>query len=130
LNGFVSGAMFLLVGILYDRYHSRLLYYYGGIVHMMPIYSSLLLFFTKANIALPGTTSFSGEFMVLSGVYNVNVTACFFSALGVIFCGGYSLWLYNRLVYGNLKISNTFVFLDTNFREFSILLPLFVLSFF
>lgn len=128
-HGFVSGAMFLLIGILYDRYHSRLLYYYGGLVHMMPIYSILLLIFTMANIALPGTSSFVGEFLLLSGIYKVNNIACFFSALGVIICGAYSLWLYNRLIYGNLKIANTLLFKDINFREFSILLPLLLLVF-
>lgn len=128
-HGFVSGAMFLLIGIVYDRYHSRLLYYYGGLVHMMPIYSVLLLIFTMANIALPGTSSFVGEFLLLSGVYKVNNIACFFSALGVILCGAYSLWLYNRLIYGNLKIANTLLFKDINFREFSILFPLLILVF-
>lgn len=123
-HGFVSGAMFLLVGILYDRYHSRLLYYYGGLVHMMPIYAALLLFFTLANIALPGTSSFVGEFLLLAGIYKTNFLTCIFATLGVILCGAYSLWLYNRIIFGNLKIHNTLLFKDINFREFSILLPL------
>ena len=123
-HGFVSGAMFLLIGILYDRYHSRLLYYYGGLVHMMPIYAALLLFFTLANIALPGTSSFVGEFLLLAGIYKTNFLTCIFATLGVILCGAYSLWLYNRIIFGNLKIHNTLLFKDINFREFSILLPL------
>jgi len=89
-HGFVSGAMFLLVGILYDRYHSRLLYYYGGLVHMMPVYAVLFLIFTMANIALPGTSSFVGEFLLLTGIYKVNILASVISALGVILCGAYS----------------------------------------
>jgi len=123
-HGFVSGAMFLLVGILYNRYHSRLLYYYGGLVHVMPLYSALFLIFTMANIALPGTSSFVGEFLLLCGIYKTNVIACVAGAIGVILCGAYSLWLYNRVIFGNLKISYTIQFKDLNFREFSILLPL------
>ena len=129
-HGFVSGAMFLLVGILYDRYHSRLLYYYSGLVHMMPIYSALLLIFTMANIALPGTSSFVGEFLLLCGIYKVSTLSCFFATLGVILCGAYSLWLYNRITFGNLKVSNTLIFKDVSFREFSILLPLLILVIF
>jgi len=123
-HGFVSGAMFLLVGILYDRYHSRLLYYYGGLVHMMPVYSALFLIFTMANIALPGTSSFIGEFLLLVGVYKSNILISIFAALGVILCGAYSLWLYNRVIFGNLKINHTIIFKDIDFREISILLPL------
>jgi NADH-quinone oxidoreductase subunit M len=126
-HGFVSGALFLLIGILYDRYHSRLLYYYGGLVHMMPIYSILLLFFTMANIALPGTSSFVGEFLLLSGIFKTNVLTSIIGALGVILCGAYSLWLYNRLIFGNLKFTYTLKFKDITFKEFTILLPLFFL---
>jgi proton-translocating NADH-quinone oxidoreductase chain M len=128
-HGFVSGAMFLLVGILYDRYHSRLLYYYGGLVHMMPVYAVLFLIFTMANIALPGTSSFVGEFLLLTGIYKVNILASVISALGVILCGAYSLWLYNRVIFGNLKINHTLLFKDITFRELSILFPLLVLVF-
>ena len=123
-HGFVSGGMFLLIGILYDRYHSRFLYYYGGLVHMMPIYAVLFLIFTMANIALPGTSSFVGEFLLLTSIYKTNVLTCVISALGVILCGGYSLWLYNRVIFGNLKIDYTVKFTDMNFREFIVLLPL------
>ena len=129
-HGFVSGAMFLLVGILYDRYHSRLLYYYGGIVHMMPVYSVLLLIFTMANIALPGTSSFVGEFLLLSGVYKTSAISSIIGAIGVILCGAYSLWLYNRLIFGNLKIAYVTRFKDVNFRELTIMLPLLILVIF
>ena len=129
-HGFVSGAMFLLVGILYDRYHSRLLYYYGGIVHMMPIYSVLLLIFTMANIALPGTSSFVGEFLLLSGIYKTSSVSSIVGTTGVILCGAYSLWLYNRIIFGNLKIAYITRFKDINFRELSVLLPLLILVIF
>jgi len=128
-HGFVSGGMFLLIGILYDRYHSRFLYYYGGLVHMMPIYSIFFLIFTLANIALPGTSSFVGEFLLLVGLFKTNIIASFVSALGVILCGTYSLWLYNRVIFGNLKIDYTIKFNDLNSKEFIVLLPLFLLIF-
>jgi len=123
-HGFVAGGMFLLIGIVYDRYHSRLLYYYGGLVHMMPVYSAILLVFTMANIALPGTSSFVGEFLLLLGIYKTNVVSAIIGALGVILCGAYSLWLYNRMIFGNLKTTFIVRFKDLNFLEFSILLPL------
>jgi len=129
-HGFVASAMFFMIGILYDRYHSRLLSYYGGLVHMMPVYSVLFLGFTMANIALPGTSSFVGEFLLLLGIFKMNIFASIFGALGVILCGAYSLWLYNRLIFGNLKISYTLKFKDMNLREFFILLPLFILVIF
>ena len=125
-HGFVSGGMFFLVGILYDRYHSRLLYYYGGLVHTMPLYSSFLLLFTLANIALPGTSSFVGEFLLFCGIYQSSIMICILSAISVILCGAYSLWLYNRLVFGNLKTLYTKKFKDLNLREFILLLFLLV----
>jgi len=128
-HGFVSSAMFFMIGILYDRYHSRLLYYYGGLVHMMPVYSGLFLAFTMANIALPGTSSFVGEFLLLLGIFKINILASIFGALGVILCGAYSLWLYNRLIFGNLKISYTIYFKDLDLRELSILMPLLIFVF-
>ena len=90
-HGFVSGGMFFIIGILYDRYHSRSLYYYGGLVHMMPIYAIFFLIFTLANIALPGTSSFVGEFLLLIGIYKTNIVTSIVGALGVILCGAYSL---------------------------------------
>jgi proton-translocating NADH-quinone oxidoreductase chain M len=123
-HGFVSGALFLLIGILYDRYHSRLLYYYGGLVHTMPIYSIFFLFFTLSNIALPGTSSFVGEFLILAGVYKASILTSILGALGVILSGAYSLWLYNRLIFGNLKFSYTLEFKDVTLKEFLVLIPL------
>lgn len=129
-HGFVSGGMFLLIGILYDRYHSRFLYYYGGLVHMMPVYAIFFLIFTLANIALPGTSSFVGEFLLLVGIYKTNIVTCIVSAIGVILCGAYSLWLYNRTIFGNLKIDYTVNFKDMDLKEFLVLIPLFILIFF
>ena len=129
-HGFVSGALFFLVGILYDRYHTRLLFYYGGLVHMMPIYSSFFLFFTMANIALPGTSSFIGEFTLLLGIFKNNIFTCIISATSVVLSGAYSLWLYNRICFGNLKINYTLKYKDLNKYEILILIPLFILVLF
>jgi len=122
--------MFLMIGILYDRYHSRFLFYYSGLVHLMPIYAIFFLGFTLSNIALPGTSSFVGEFLLLCGLYKTNALVAIIATLGVILCGAYSLWLYNRIIFGNLQLSNTLVFKDLNIKEFSILLPLLVLVIF
>lgn len=129
-HGFVSGALFFLVGMLYNRYHSRLLFYYSGLVHIMPVFSIFFLIFTLANIALPGTSNFIGEFLLLIGIYKINSIVCFFSTLGVIFCGMYSLWVYNRIIFGNLKIKSIKSFIDLNYVEIIILLPLLSLTFY
>jgi len=128
-HGFVSGGLFFLIGILYDRYHSRFLQYYGGVVHFMPLYSSFFLIFTMANIALPGTSNFIGELMLLLGVFKFNSLASVISCLGVIFCGAYSLWLCNKILFGNLKNAYSIKFADLNLKEFLILLPLLILIF-
>lgn len=129
-HGFVSGGMFLLIGVLYSRYHTRSLQYFGGLVHMMPIYAIFLLIFTLANIALPSTSSFVGEFLILAGIYKTNAAASIISALGVILCGAYSLWLYNRIIFGNLKTEYTLKYQDMELREFIVLIPPFILIFF
>jgi len=126
-HGFVSGALFLLIGVLYKRYHSRLVYYYGGLTHTMPMFSAFFCFFTMANIALPGTSSFVGEFLLLLGIFKISNVACFFASLGVIFCGSYSLWLYNRVCFGNLKTINLLYYKDVDHKEFIVLLVLLLL---
>lgn len=123
-HGFVASALFFLIGVLYDRYHSRLVFYYGGLTHLMPIFSTIFLFFTMANIALPGTSSFIGEFLILSGIYKFNIIGSFFGATGMVLGGAYSLWLYNRTAFGNIKNEYLLVFKDLSLREFFIFLPL------
>lgn len=125
-HGFVAGGLFFLIGILYSRYHSRIINYYGGIVHVMPLFALFFLLFTLANIALPGTSGFTGEFLLLGGIFKVNVIAGFLSTTGVVFSGAYSLWLYNRVIFGNLKEHYTLKFVDISFREFVVLFPLMV----
>lgn len=123
-HGFVASSLFLIIGVAYERYHTRMVKYYGGLVHIMPIYSIIFLFFTMANIGLPGTGSFVGEFLILTGSFSTNTTITFIGATGMILGGCYSLWLFNRIIYGNLKTQYISFFIDVNKREFLIFLPL------
>jgi proton-translocating NADH-quinone oxidoreductase chain M len=127
-HGLVSGALFLCVGVIYDRHHTRLVKYYSGLAHTMPIYIAIFMFFSMANIALPGTSSFVGEFLILAGAFQTNTTVCVLSATGMILGGGYSLWLFNRVAFGNIKVQYMNVFSDVDKREFATLLPLFILT--
>ena len=122
-HGLVSPALFLCVGVLYDRHKTRLLRYYSGCGRTMPIFALLFVFFTMANISLPGTSSFIGEFLVFVGAYQSNTFITFLAATGMVLGAAYGLWLCNRLLYGVVKphfISN---FSDVSRREFFMLLP-------
>jgi NADH:ubiquinone oxidoreductase subunit 4 (subunit M) len=123
-HGFVASALFLVIGVVYDRYRTRIIQYYGGLASIMPLYVSVFLFFTLANISFPGTSSFVGEFFILVGSFKVNTSITFLGATGVIIGGAYSLWLFNRIAYGNLKTQYTTIFLDLSPRELLIFLPL------
>jgi|TARA_B110000971_G_scaffold101657_1_gene104553 proton-translocating NADH-quinone oxidoreductase chain M len=123
-HGLVSSALFLCVGVLYDRHHSRMVKYYSGMAHTMPLFAIVFMFMTMANIALPGTSSFVGEFLILAGAFQVNTTICVLAGTGMILGGGYSLWLYNRIAFGNLKVQAIKQFSDMNRREFMVFLPL------
>jgi proton-translocating NADH-quinone oxidoreductase chain M len=123
-HGFVASALFLIIGVVYERYGTRLVYYYGGLATVMPLFVFIFLFFTLANIAFPGTSSFVGEFLILIGSFNTNITVTVFGATGIVISGAYSLWLFNRISYGNLKIQYISKFLDLNLRELVIFLPL------
>jgi NADH-quinone oxidoreductase subunit M len=123
-HGFVASALFLIIGVVYDRHHTRMVKYYGGLVHTMPLYVMIFLFFTMSNIGLPGTGSFVGEFLILTGSFKTNTTITFISATGMIIGGCYSLWLFNRIAYGNLKTQYFQTYLDINKREFLTFFPL------
>jgi proton-translocating NADH-quinone oxidoreductase chain M len=125
-HGFVSGALFLCVGIIYDRHHTRTIKYYGGVVHTMPVFAILFLLFSMANIALPATSSFIGEFLILAGLFKINTTTCFLGATGMVLGGAYCLWLYNRVTFGNIKLQFFKQTSDINKREFLVLLPLII----
>jgi proton-translocating NADH-quinone oxidoreductase chain M len=123
-HGFVASALFLIIGVVYDRYRTRLIQYYGGLASVMPIYIFIFLFFTLANIGFPGTSSFVGEFLIFTGSFKVNSTITFLGATSVVIGAAYSLWLFNRIAYGNLKIQYTNKFLDLSPREFIVFFPL------
>lgn len=125
-HGFVASALFIVIGVVYERHHTRMVKYYGGLVHVMPIYTSIFLFFTMSNIGLPGTGSFVGEFLILAGSFKTNTSATFISATGMVIGGCYSLWLFNRISYGNLKMQYLKNYIDINKREMFIFLPLIV----
>ncbi len=124
-HGFVASALFFIIGIVYERHHTRMVKYYGGLVHTMPLYTFVFLFFTMSNIGLPGTGSFVGELLILAGSFKTNSTATFISATSMIIGGCYSLWLFNRISYGNLKIQYLKDYIDINKREVVVFLPLF-----
>jgi proton-translocating NADH-quinone oxidoreductase chain M len=125
-HGFVSSSLFLLIGVVYDRHHTRMVKYYSGLVHTMPLFTSVFLLFTMANIAIPGTSSFVGEFLILVGVMKISSTATILGATGMVLGGGYSLWLFNRVSYGNLKVQYFNHFKDMDKREFFVFLPLII----
>nr|UPH84010.1 NADH dehydrogenase subunit 4 [Garcinia mangostana] len=125
-HGLVSSALFLCVGVLYDRHKTRLVRYYGGLVSTMPNLSTIFFSSTLANMSSPGTSSFIGEFPILVGAFQRNSFVATLAALGMILGAAYSLWLYNRVVSGNLKPDFLNKFSDSNGREVSIFLPFLV----
>jgi NADH-quinone oxidoreductase subunit M len=130
-HGVVSSALFLCVGVIYDRFHTRLLKYYSGITIVMPSFVSMFLLFTFANAALPGTCNFVGEFLLFAGIFQDNILITIFAAGGIVLSAVYSLWLFNRIAYGNLKIQYiNSGFTDLNKREFHVLYPLVFLTIF
>ena len=128
-HGFVASSLFLIIGVIYDRHRTRIIQYYGGVVILMPIYSIIFLFFTMANISFPCTSSFVGELLILIGSFTVNRIITFFAATGIIISGVYSLWLLNRISFGNLKLQYINKFLDLNYREIIIFIPLIIGTF-
>ena len=123
-HGLVSGALFLCVGVIYDRMHTREITAYGGLVHNMPKYAVALMIFTMANVGLPGTSSFVGEFLTLMGAFRVNTWVAAFATLGVILSAAYALWLYRRVIFGTLDKESLKGLLDLSTREKAILYPL------
>jgi proton-translocating NADH-quinone oxidoreductase chain M len=127
-HGLVSSALFLCVGVLYDRHHTRLVKYYGGLAQVMPLFSTVFLFFTMSNIAIPGTPSFIGEFLILVGIFQTNIFVSILGATGMVLGGAYSLWLFNRISYAEIKTQYFSHFSDLVRREFFVFLPLIMLS--
>ena len=150
-HGFISSGLFLSVGVLYERYHSRLLKYYGGIAQIMPIFAVIFFFLTLGNISFPFTLNFLGEFLIILGLFYKNIILSILNVFSLVLSTIYAFWLMNRLLFGQiklfmfkLKISQIFSIyneikikrywttklIDTNQREFFIFLPLISITFF
>ncbi|MDA9491500.1 MULTISPECIES: NADH-quinone oxidoreductase subunit M [unclassified Bradyrhizobium] len=127
-HGIVSGALFLCVGVVYDRLHTREIAAYGGLVNRMPLYALTFMIFTMANVGLPGTSGFVGEFMTLLGTFKVSIPTAFFATFGVILSAGYALWLYRKVVFGALVKPSLMSMKDLTLRECVTLFPLIALT--
>jgi NADH-quinone oxidoreductase subunit M len=127
-HGFISGALFLCVGVIYDRMHTREIDAYGGLVNRMPAYALIFLLFTMANVGLPGTSGFVGEFLTLMGIFQVNTWVAAGAATGVILSAAYALWLYRRVVMGDLIKESLKTIQDMSLREKAIFAPLVVMT--
>ena len=123
-HGFISGALFLIVGVIYDRIHTREIDAYGGLVNRMPAYALIFMLFTMANVGLPGTSGFVGELLTLIGVFQVNIWVALFATLGVVLSAAYALWLYRRVVFGDLIKVSLKSINDLDRRERLLLTPL------
>ncbi|HEX2430691.1 MAG TPA: NADH-quinone oxidoreductase subunit M [Aestuariivirgaceae bacterium] len=127
-HGIVSAALFLCVGVVYDRVHTREIAAYGGLVDRMPLYAAAFMVFTLANVGLPGTSGFIGEFLALIGTFKVNVTVATVATLGVIGSAAYALWLYRKVIFGELTKPSLATIKDLDYREIITLGPLVVLT--
>ncbi len=127
-HGIVSGALFLCVGVVYDRMHTREIAAYGGLVNRMPLYAAAFMVFTLANVGLPGTSGFVGEFLTLIGTFKVNIPVATLATLGVILSAAYALWLYRKIIFGVLDKPKLASIRDLGYREIAILAPLVILT--
>jgi NADH-quinone oxidoreductase subunit M len=127
-HGIVSAALFLCVGVVYDRMHSREIAAYGGLVNRMPAYAAVFMVFTLANVGLPGTSGFIGEFLTLLGTFRVNVVVATLATLGVILSAGYALWLYRKVIFGKLEKPSLAAIPDMSWREIAVFAPLIILT--
>ena len=127
-HGFISGALFLCVGVVYDRIHSREIADYGGLVNRMPAYALIFMLFTMANVGLPGTSGFVGEFLTLVGIFQVNTWVAVVATFGVILSASYALWLYRRVMMGQLIKESLKMIKDMSRREKAIFAPLVVMT--
>ena len=127
-HGLVSGALFLCVGVVYDRMHTREIAAYGGLVNRMPLYACIFMVFTMANVGLPGTSGFIGEFLSLLGAFHASTWVAFFATTGVILSAAYALWLYRRVIFGKLTKPALMHLPDITPRELATLLPLVLLT--
>jgi NADH-quinone oxidoreductase subunit M len=126
-HGLVSAALFLSVGVVYDRLHTREIAAYGGVVERMPLYAACFMVFTMANVGLPGTSGFVGEFLTLLGAFRANTWVAFLATTGVILSAAYALWLYRRVIFGAAEKQSIRGLADLSTREIAVLTPLVIL---
>ena len=129
-HGIISAALFLLVGVIYDRMHTRDIDFYGGLVSLMPKYALFFIFFTMANVGLPGTSGFVGEFLVLLGTFQVSKLVTIFASLGIVLSACYGLWLSRRIIFGSVTNNSLLEITDLNRIEKFYFIPLIVLTLF
>jgi len=130
-HGLISAALFLCVGVVYDRLHSRMISSYGGLVNIMPKYAFVFMIFALAALGLPGTSGFVGEFLVLVGAFQINIFVAVLASLGVILAAAYMLWLYKRVIFGKIASSEIKEMADLNKTEIYIFASLvFLIIFF
>jgi NADH-quinone oxidoreductase subunit M len=129
-HGIVSAALFLCVGVIYDRMHTREIAAYGGLADRMPLYAFCFMVFTLANVGLPGTSSFVGEFLSLTGAFRVNSWVAMLATTGIILSAAYALWLYRRLIFGKLEKPSLKFIQDLTWREIAVMTPLILLTIF
>ena len=129
-HGLISAALFLCVGVVYDRLHSRMISSYGGLVNIMPKYAFVFMVFTLAALGLPGTSGFVGEFLVLVGTFQINIFVAVLASLGVILAASYMLWLYKRVIFGKITNSELKKMTDLNKTEIYIFASLVFLTLF
>jgi NADH-quinone oxidoreductase subunit M len=120
-HGFISAAMFLCVGVLYDRMHSREIKSYGGVVHTMPVFAAFMVFFAMANAGLPGTSGFVGEFMVILASFRADFWYAFLAATTLIIGAAYTLWMVKRVLFGEVANEGVAALEDMNRREYIVL---------
>ncbi len=127
-HGFIAGALFLAVGVIYERMHTREIDAYGGLVIRMPAYALIFMFFTMANVGLPGTSGFVGEFLTLVGAFKANTWIAFGATSGVVLSAAYALWLYRRVVFGDLIKESLKTITDMDTREYMMIVPLVIMT--
>jgi NADH-quinone oxidoreductase subunit M len=127
-HGIVSAALFLCVGVVYDRMHTLMIDRYGGLVHRMPVYAFVFMVFTMASVGLPGTSGFVGEILSLVGAFQASTWVAFFATTGIILGAAYMLWLYRRVVFGALVKEDLKLIFDLRPREIAVFAPLVVLT--
>jgi len=127
-HGIISAALFLLVGVIYDRMHTREIKFYGGLVSRMPNYALFFIFFTMANVGLPGTSGFVGEFLALLGAFQANKLASIVASLGIVLSACYALWLSRNVIFGTITNSSLLKITDLDGREKLVFFPLIVFT--